>query len=437
MPAAFPANFLRTLRAALGRAMPLALLGAALPAGAAGAADASPGQGAGAGAALTLERLFAAPELAGAGLRGLRFSPDGKRLAFVASTGQPPLRASSFAMQTRRGHRYHMAPSENPAANSVMVVVDGVASRAYAGIDDNSMTFSPDGRRFGYVAMRDNVWRAVVDGIEEEASYDDVAPYMVGPTLHFSPDGNRLAYVALRKETDSSPLGYRFKWFVVADRQKGKEYNRIGEGPFQADTVAFDTEGKRLAYVARKGDGHSAPAVPIIDGVEGAAMTGILQIDFLAGGGKIGMLTFRGRPKPYEIAKMRVEIDGAGGGEQAQLEAPFVASPDGTRVAVVAPLAKRGSETFKSKVIVDAQEGATYRSIASPVAFSPDSRHFAYRAVLASGKESVLVVDGVEGPTFPVSPEGMPLCFVSNRRIHWATLQGRRVVRIEVELPQP
>ena len=119
MPAAFLAKFLRGVRAALGRAIPLvmplaiplAVLGAALPAGAAGASGSGPGSPVGPVAgdtnALTLERLFAAPELAGAGLRGLRFSPDGSRVTWLQGSVEDKDRLDLWAydLKTREKAR--------------------------------------------------------------------------------------------------------------------------------------------------------------------------------------------------------------------------------------------------------------------------------------------------------------------------------------------
>jgi dipeptidyl-peptidase 4 len=151
MPAAFPANFLRTLRAALGRAMPLALLGAALPAGAAGAADAAPGQGAGAGTALTLERLFAAPELAGAGLRGLRFSPDGTRVTWLQGSAEDKDRLDLWAYDLKTHEKARLVDARALLPQEAALSAEEEARRerartaALRGIVEYS--FSADGKR--------------------------------------------------------------------------------------------------------------------------------------------------------------------------------------------------------------------------------------------------------------------------------------------------
>lgn len=152
MPAAFPANFLRSLRAALGRAMPLALLGAALPAGAAGPAGgtAAPAAG-GATAALTLERLFAAPELAGAGLRGLRFSPDGSRVTWLQGSAEDKDRLDLWAYDLKTRARARLVDARALLPQEAALSAEEEARRerartaALRGIVEYS--FSADGQR--------------------------------------------------------------------------------------------------------------------------------------------------------------------------------------------------------------------------------------------------------------------------------------------------
>lgn len=155
MPAAFPVNFLRSLRSALGRAMPMALLGAALPAGAAGAAaggaaDNAAGGTAG-GAALTLERLFAAPELAGAGLRGLRFSPDGTRVTWLQGSAEDKDRLDLWAYDLKTHEKARLVDARALLPQEAALSAEEEARRerartaALRGIVEYS--FSGDGKR--------------------------------------------------------------------------------------------------------------------------------------------------------------------------------------------------------------------------------------------------------------------------------------------------
>ena len=155
MPAAFPANFLRNLRAALARAMPLALLGAALPAGAAGTSGSAPapmaGPGTGDATALTLERLFAAPELAGAGLRGLRFSPDGTRVTWLQGSAEDKDRLDLWAYDLKTREKSRLVDSRALLPQEAALSAEEEARRerartaALRGIVEYS--FSADGKR--------------------------------------------------------------------------------------------------------------------------------------------------------------------------------------------------------------------------------------------------------------------------------------------------
>ena len=171
MPAALPAKFLRSLRAALARGiplamplvgplvrplvMPLALLGVILPAGAAGASGSVSGPLAGAAVgdakALTLERLFAAPELAGAGLRGLRFSPDGTRVTWLQGSVEDKDRLDLWAydLKTREKARLVDARALLPEEATLSVEEEARRERARTaalrGIVEYS--FSADGKR--------------------------------------------------------------------------------------------------------------------------------------------------------------------------------------------------------------------------------------------------------------------------------------------------
>ncbi|MEY4376556.1 MAG: hypothetical protein RJB26_1106 [Pseudomonadota bacterium] len=151
MPAAFSANFLRSLRAALGRVMPLALLGAALPAGAAGNSGTAPASAEGGAAALTLERLFAAPELAGAGLRGLRFSPDGTRVTWLQGSAEDKDRLDLWAYDLQTHERARLVDARALLPQEATLSAEEEARRerartaALRGIVEYS--FSADGKR--------------------------------------------------------------------------------------------------------------------------------------------------------------------------------------------------------------------------------------------------------------------------------------------------
>jgi hypothetical protein len=100
------------------------------------------------------------------------------------------------------------------------------------------------------------------------------------------------------------------------------------------------------------------------------------------------------------------------------------------------PLARR-SEGSKASVVVDNTEGKVYRSVETPVVFTPDGKHFAYVAGLPRSKDRVVVVDGVAGPKLPEQLDDVPLFFADNNRLVTVFGRGRQLIRLEMEIASP
>ena len=89
-------------------------------------------------------------------VRLLRFSPNGRRLAYVGARGgywEEKSRLDPIGEEMLR------------EAKSV-VVVDEQESPEYELLGDGSLGFSPDSQRLAYAVIRDGKWRVVVDGRE-------------------------------------------------------------------------------------------------------------------------------------------------------------------------------------------------------------------------------------------------------------------------------
>jgi roadblock/LC7 domain-containing protein len=105
----------------------------------------------------------------------------------------------------------------------------GLAAPAAAGKQYDSvqgLTFSPDGKRFAYIASVGKKQLAVIDG-KESSQYDSV----IG--LKFSPDSSRVAFVA----------GMSKKQLVVVDGVEGSQYDSVLR-------LTFSPDGKSVAYIA-------------------------------------------------------------------------------------------------------------------------------------------------------------------------------------------
>ena len=129
------------------------------------------------------------------------FSPDGKRLAYIAQEG---------------GQRF--------------VVLDGKPGARYEAVYKGTLTFSPDSRRLAYFAGKGGMRAVVLDGAEGTPHRDAMVS-----TLRFSPDGTKLAYAA---QLESG------KWAVVINGKAGAAFDYIGS----FTGVNWSPDSSRVAY---------------------------------------------------------------------------------------------------------------------------------------------------------------------------------------------
>lgn len=130
------------------------------------------------------------------------FSPDGRKLAYVAEKG--------FQFSA---------------------VMNGKEGKRYGEIDD--LVFSPDSRKLAYVAA-DNGKRFVVLDDKEGIPYD----YVWSPT--FSPDSQKLAFIARRD----------WKNIVVVMDNNGEKESKSYDW---IDSFAFSPDSQKITYVAQQG----------------------------------------------------------------------------------------------------------------------------------------------------------------------------------------
>jgi hypothetical protein len=123
-------------------------------------------------------------------INGLVFSPDGKRVAYMALDGQRQL-----------------------------MVVDGHAGEGYAQVA--VPVFSPNGKHVAYSAKKGEHMLEVIDG-QESAEYESVG----GPI--FSPDSKHVAFGAKKSHK---------KIMAVVDGQEGAEYDSVAGLTFSPDGV--------------------------------------------------------------------------------------------------------------------------------------------------------------------------------------------------------
>lgn len=350
----------------------------------------------------------------GPGLMGyydgtMTFSPDSKRLAYVAGAPQ-------------KGSR-------------VSMILDGVEGKQYDNIGMAALTFSPNSKRFAYPAKRGEAWFVVDDG-KEMKGYEGV----IGP-IAFDDEGARMAYAAKAEG----------KWFIVADGREGDPYDfafnpvlsrdgrrlaysaKSGEERFVIvdgvrqkayddllmSPAVFSPDGKHLCYPAKHGDSWFVVA----DGVEGPVYDSVTYPVYSPDSGRLGYYARRGD-------KVFVVVDGV---EDMPYDraAWLTFSPDSRRVAYVGLV---GQNPSVPRVIVDGEAGPTYDLVFS-LTFSPDSKHLAYLAK-REGKY-VVVVDGAETKPYDNVFWGTNIVFDSPRRLHTLLRYGADLdpycVEVEIE----
>jgi len=333
----------------------------------------------------------------------LIFSPDGKRVAYAARLGEKWL-----------------------------VVVDGKEGYKYDGIGEGTPIFSPDSQRTAYAARVGKKWLVVLDG-RAGKKYDGISRL----SLIFSPDSQRLAYVA---QIGNWRTG---RQAVVVDGEERKQYDGVMPG-----TITFSPDSQRLAYAAfigvrlHTGAGgeqiYPRKVFVVIDGKEEKEYLGVGQrVDgYYPGwramvedandierprrrwaGGPISS------PQRHELAQdgyqyfWRPDSYMAGAGPRA-----IAFSPDSEHAAYVAVLAE-SSVKRKWCVVLDGEEGKQYDGIwVGSLTFSPDSQRVAY--VAQAAEKWVAVVDASEGEKYPeilpttlsFSPDSERVAYVAQYR---------------------
>jgi len=221
------------------------------------------------------------------------FSPDSKRLAYIAKQGQ-----------------------------KYMVVVDGKEGKLYDDIDFSSHVFSPDSSQCAYIAKSNTKSMYVINGVEHKA-------YARVGDIRFSPDGQRHAYPAA--------IGNNQTAYVV----DGKENRIYRDITYKA---AFSPNSKHLAYIAQRRDNRKC--VLVVDGEEGTEDLEIVDGEFLAYGPQPSRLVYAARRNGKRVLLMNgietCRIDGALAGSKVFFAASnkiyhlgLVVDETGTRVVRV------------------------------------------------------------------------------------------------------
>lgn len=318
------------------------------------------------------------------GAHSLQFSPDSRHFAYVADSGNAngpefvvldgkqlkPYSGVNGIVFSPDGNRLAYVATDRQHKH--FVVLDGQEGKRYRSMisSDNNFVFSPDSKRFAYRASTDDGRGVaiVVDGREGKQ-------YMGAEIdLTFSPDSRRYLY--------SAQVGSAGKRVLVVDGKEGVHYEGIIRNPM------FSPDSARIVYVVSKG-GDNGERFVVADGKEGKHYNGRnVWLDY-------ALFSPNSRRIAYPVRldnKWFVVLDDKEGSRYDSL-GHIEFSPDSGHVAYVA---QRGTKQF---VVLDGQEGKQYDRVGAPV-FSPDSKTLAYAAYTDKYKKWFVVVNGQEGKSF-------------------------------------
>ena len=280
--------------------------------------------------------------------------------------------------------------------------LDGALGAEFRMLNDKSLVFSGDGKRWAFVALTEDGGTVVADG-KPGKSYP---PRAIG-ALRFSADGTRLAYsVTTQMVVDGvegpkylqalppnfAPSGARM--FYVAVRADSRPVLVVDgkEEPELMDIAApgpvWSADGQHLGYVAMKVVDKKTARRVVIDGVDQPAFPRI--------GAESLRLSPDGKRHAYWVVngpKVFFVVDGVAQKEADEVRTDAAFSADSKRVTYSV---KRGGKWF---VVTDGAEGPPVDGImvGFPV-FTSDSAHVVYEAEL--GDAVHVFVDGKPGPAF-------------------------------------
>lgn len=371
-------------------------------------------------------------------VRGLKFSPNSLRVAFVARRGNSQFLVLDGVEQrayapTDRARSCFSPNSQRVAysaqlGESAVMVIDGVEGNQYPSLewDFPSFVFSADSRKFAYIAkVNGQQWAVVVDGVEEP-SFDKIEY-----TPLFSPDSKHVAYLARDQQgvhvvvdgkvgvgfssisggstqfsPDSNHLAY---WayssastkVVVVDAKPETEYDNV-------ECLSFSPDSSLVAYVAET----EGQQFVVVNGTEKKRYRRIQFCpEFSADSKHLMYAGWTG--KQYEVV-----LDDEVVGTHGIVTSP-VFSPDSRRWAYAAATSVMRSWT----VICDGENGARHSVgdvIRTKIAFSPDSHKVAYSASQGRAIEFV-VVNGVRSENFSLVEPSPPIFSSDSKHVaFWA-----------------
>lgn len=160
------------------------------------------------------------------------------------------------------------------------VVINGIEGKDYDSIQ--IVKFSPDGRKLGYVAQRDKRFYVAVDNSEGIG-------YVSAANLVFSPDGKHSAYAASREKSV----------FVVTDGVEGRNYEGLDPG-----TISFSSDSKHAVYTAVRSEKEKKKLFFVVDGDESREYDGGVGAPVWDSPSTLHAITIR----ENDVLKIQIEV---------------------------------------------------------------------------------------------------------------------------------
>jgi WD40 repeat protein len=362
------------------------------------------------------------------------FSPDGKRFAYFAATGNFSGRAvidgtAGPEYQGLHGLTFspdgkHVAYTASPTSKKAVVVIDGQEyDTGWSGFLA-PVQFSPDSRRVAYAGHGDGAGNTSYAEVKVDHKpwprqfftilRPDPGTLQSTPdrkqSFTFSANSQHVAIIA-QLPPDPAAKGAAQYWnrdVVLRDGVVGNPYLSVVWG-----TPTFSPDGSRLVYAAWK-DTNSV--VVVDNGVEGKTYADVKWIRFSPNGKRLAIGAHRPRDPNSSVAYSRslpsrmsagnenvgeamlildgVEQPGAGGGH-------FVFSPSGKRYAMVRHV-RNPNSIANAALVIDGKQGPTAGELKF-LQFSPDGAHVACVGMISGMSDATkVIIDGIE-LKFPVS----------------------------------
>lgn len=312
----------------------------------------------------------------------LVFSPDGKRLGFIAWQGKQR-----------------------------QVVVDGKPGPLYE--DIAGLRFSADGRRVGYVAKRRKEWVLVIDDKEIGPGLKDIASQFA-----FTSDGQHVLHLG-------KPEG---EWLLYRDGQPQRSSCALLNAP------AFSADGTRLACDGKRGrDVHV-----FVDEEPGPALRDVLAGPIFSPDSRhvAYVATSKGSAELLHVVDGASKPVDLGEGFLANHVNRILFSPDSAHVAYV--VGRHGmwvSRRATRHVVVDGKGLPSLNAEINNLVFSQDGRHIAYEAHDVGDHKSAVVLDGQLGKTYDEIVWDSA-SFAAEDELVYVGRIGRKFYRVVQKLPK-